>query len=232
MTVFDMESIMKKIVFATTALLSQVAVFAADDPVVTVADDGAVPCECAFDSAYLGLGIGGKFFEAKADALGKSAKSKANLPVGTVFFGAGKTFKKFYIGPEFLFDFTKNKTKKDYIEGEEFEFNQKGIMPQLGLRIGGIVRNDWLIYLRIAGAYNKTSVKHSSGELSCSKVTPTLALGVEKLFCRKFSARLEGEYVFKSSKDKDYTLKKKTEKVKLKNEGWNFRALCAYNIKY
>ena len=48
-----------------------------------------------------------------------------------------------------------------------------------------------------------------------------LGLGVEKALCKKFSARLEG----------DYNCGGKKGSVKF-NKGFTIRALAAYNIKY
>ncbi|MDR1375372.1 MAG: porin family protein [Holosporaceae bacterium] len=223
---------MKKIVFAATALLSYAAAFAGDEAVIATDDaayDGAASCECAFDSVYLGLGIGGSFLKVKAEPAPAHGDGKSNRFIGTVFVGAGKTFKKkFYVGPELMLDFTKNKTHGDYSNtGDGTRHN--GVAPQFGLRIGGIVKNSWLVYLKVAGVHSKASGKFSGTELSCSKVSPALALGVEKAFCKKFSARLEGEYVFNANK----TSKVNDTDCKIKNEGgFNIRALVAYNIKY
>ncbi|MDR3187049.1 MAG: porin family protein [Holosporaceae bacterium] len=228
---------MKKVVFAATAFLSCAAALASDEVSVTTVDEGAVPCECAFDSVYLGLGAGGSFLKSKAEHDKLSGSKSFSRFIGSVFLGAGKSFKKFYIGAEGLLDFTKSKSAD--IEKETGGVTVKGtlrnggVSPQLGIRLGAIVKDSWLIFLKVAGVYNKTSLKIGDREGSCSKLTPALSLGVEKLFCKKFSARLEGEYVFSANKTAQYTIDNKDVDVKIKNEGgFVIRALAAYNVKY
>ncbi|MDR2067946.1 MAG: hypothetical protein LBP41_03085 [Holosporaceae bacterium] len=232
---------MKKIVFAATAFLSYAATLAAEDVAVTAVDEGSPSCQCAFDSVYLGLGVGGSFLkakaEAKAEAEGISGSKNVNRFIGSVLIGGGKTFKKFYVGAEGLLDFSKSKDnyfEKD-VSGVKVSGNLKsdGVSAQLGIRLGAVIKDSWLVFFKVAGVHDKVTLKTGEREGSCSKIAPALSLGVEKLFCKKFSARLEGQYVFKADKTAKFLVADREVDVKVKNDGgFVIRALVAYNVKY
>ncbi|MDR0968393.1 MAG: hypothetical protein LBL99_02015 [Holosporaceae bacterium] len=255
---------MKKIILAgaMSVLAISLNVNAAD----AVAADEGEAVSCPFDSVYFGLGIGGSFWKNKAenvilDADAANAQKDfldgnkdANRFIGTVVIGGGKALKgKFYVGAECLVDFTSSKNKdinlnKDIAnvgrKGEKFgSLKNRGIVPALGLRFGYVVNNNWLVYVKPSLLFPKTTYKFKDTEGkeneigSLSKAAFSVALGLEKAFCKKFSARLEGEYVFRNNKTFEYKFKDAANAdrklaFKGKTDGWNIRAICAYNVKY
>ena len=236
---------MKKIV-ASTALAGVLSPMAlnADTTVVTAHEEPAIveqaPEECCspdFGGIQFILGIGGSFLKAeiKDKDNGTNAKisKNANRFIGTVGIGGGKVFKdKFYAGLEVLFDFTKNKDWTEQVTYKTVKQNAKlksnGLFTSLGLRLGYIVpKYNTMVYFKVAGSHStaKVNLETANKELKAAKIVPTLALGVEKAFCKKFTARLEGEYRFKGTKKADgYELKA--------NDGFNIRALVSYNVRF
>lgn len=236
---------MKKIVASTAlaGLLSPMALNA-DTTVVTAHEEPAIveqaPEECCspdFGGIQFILGIGGSFLKAEVKDKDNGTNAKisknANRFIGTVGLGGGKVFKdKFYVGMEVLFDFTKNKDWTEQITYKTVNQNAKlksnGLFTSLGLRLGYIVpKYNTMVYFKVAGSHSsaKVNLETSNKELKAAKIVPTLALGVEKAFCKKFTARLEGEYRFKGTKKEDgYELKA--------NDGFNIRALVSYNVRF
>lgn len=242
---------MKKIV-ASTALASLLSPMAlnADTTVVTAHEEPAIVeqapeeyCSPDFGGIQFILGIGGSFLKAELKDKDTDTNSKisknANRFIGTVGIGGGKVFKdKFYLGMEVLFDFTK---AKDWTE--KFAFNRNGarlegdtklksngLFTSLGLRLGYIVpKYNTMVYFKVAGSHSSVKANGTAAgkdyEIKAAKIVPTLALGVEKAFCKKFTARLEGEYRFKGSKKEDG--------IEIKgNDGFNIRALVSYNVRF
>lgn len=221
---------MKKIALMALALAMTSASFAED----VVISEQAAPVENAFDTFYFGLGIGGSFvkYDGANDAMKQvnvKLNEKCNRFIGSAVIGAGKTFKqRFYAGAEILMDFTKAKTKtvEKQIAGANVKVEGKfqGITPQFAVRLG-YVNPCWntLFYGKMGVAYNKGygTVAGIDQKFDEKKAGFVLGLGVEKMFCKKFSARLEGDYNFGNKKNG----------VKF-NKGFTVRALVAYNIKY
>ena len=236
---------MKKIVASTAlaGLLSPMALNA-DTTVVTAHEEPAIveqaPEECCspdFGGIQFILGIGGSFLKAeikdKDNGTNEKISKNANRFIGTVGLGGGKVFKdKFYAGLEVLFDFTKNKDWTEQVTYKTVKQNAKlksnGLFTSLGLRLGYIVpKYNTMVYFKVAGSHStaKVNLETANKELKAAKIVPTLALGVEKAFCKKFTARLEGEYRFKGTKKADgYELKA--------NDGFNIRALVSYNVRF
>ena len=180
----------------------------------------------AFDSVYGGLGLGGNFFKAKIKDLDneKIASEKFNRFMGSAVLGAGKAYKgKYYIGAEFLVDFMKGKEKSFKDDAYDCTVKSNGFHPALALRFGYVFDNTNLVYGKFGGMWSKIKLnnKTTNESESKSKIAPTLALGFEKAFCKKFSVCVEPEYSF------GY----KAGKSKL-NKGWNVRALVKYNLGY
>ena len=236
---------MKKIVASTAlaALLSPAV--NADTTVVTAHEEPAIveqaPEECCtpdFGGIQFILGIGGSFLKAelkdKDNGTNEKISKNANRFIGTVGIGGGKVFKdKFYAGLEVLFDFTKAKDWSEEIAyrgiSQKVTLKSNGLFTSLGLRLGYIVpKYNTMVYFKVAGSHS--SVKASdlgrdNVEIKAAKIVPTLALGVEKAFCKKFTARLEGEYRFKGTKKVDgYEVRG--------NDGFNIRALVSYNVRF
>jgi opacity protein-like surface antigen len=234
---------MKKVILSATFGLFALTVCAdvsdsnsvSNENGVVTTDEGGDSCNCSFDGLYGGVGVGGSFLKGKVSANDKSSGDKnCNRFIGSLVLGGGKAFKeKFYVGGEVLCDFTgskKNEFKVDTGVGAvgnvDVSLKHSGIAPEFGLRFGVVVKRNWLLYGKVAGSFNKLTCKIDKVNVdeSVSKLAPALALGVERAFCKKFSARLEGEYVFGT---------KKTEDVcKLENKGgFKVRALVVYNVK-
>ena len=197
----------------------------------------------AFDGLYLGLGIGGSFLQDKGDALiaGKHytfSKANVNRFTGNVFVGYNKTFKqKFLLGLEALCDFTKNKRKclSDNLPKEgpsDVDVKHSGFTPELALRLGYVYCNS-LFFAKIAMVMPRAKVYAVDANNKCfgkiNKVALGLGLGVERAFCKKWSARLEGEYVF--NQKKTFWDGEDNDKFKV-NKGWNVRAGLAYHIAF
>lgn len=191
----------------------------------------AVEQSC-FDAVYGGLGIGGSFnkVEVKLPAQNKGESKNFNRFIGSLVLGGGKAFKgKYYLGAEALFDFTGSK-KKDYF-GNEYKVDNKGFNPQLGVRLGYVFNNNNMVYLKTGMGYSKAKVEKDQGDSrNVSEWSPFIALGGEKSFCNKFSARFEAEYDF--GKSKSFNMNNTNVKVEKLNKGWVVRALINYNIKY
>lgn len=243
---------MKKIVASTALAALLFPAVNADTTVVTAHEEPAIveqaPEECCspdFGGIQFILGIGGSFLKAELkDKKGGRTDAKisknANRFIGTVGIGGGKVFKdKFYVGMEALFDFTKAKDWTEtfkYKDAADVEQNDRqatlksnGLFTSLGLRLGYIIpKYNTMVYFKVAGSHSSvkaTNVGKDQIEIKAAKIVPTLALGVEKAFCKKFTARLEGEYRFKGTK--------KAEGYELKaNDGFNIRALVSYNVRF
>ena len=230
---------MKKIV-ASTALAGLLFPVNADTTVVTAHEEPAIveqaPEECCtpdFGGIQFILGIGGSFLKAeikdKDNGTNEKISKNANRFIGTVGLGGGKVFKdKFYAGLEVLFDFTKSKDWTEKYNNVDYKLKSNGLFTSLGLRLGYIVpKYNTMVYFKVAGSHStaKVNLETANKELKAAKIVPTLALGVEKAFCKKFTARLEGEYRFKGTKKADgYELKA--------NDGFNIRALVSYNVRF
>ncbi len=219
---------MKKIALMAAAFAMTSASFAEEAVVV---EETAPAYENAFDTFYFGLGMGGSFVKYDAKIGENKFNEKANRFIGSAVLGAGKTFKqKFYVGAEILADFTKAKTKK--VLKDQFEVKYQGITPQFDIRLG-YVNPCWntLFYGKVGVAYNKAKARHiaDNKEYSKNKAGFVLGLGAEKMFCKKFSVRLEGDYNF-GGKYKNEDNNVKTD-VKF-NKGFTARAIVVYNVKY
>ena len=211
---------MKKIVFAV-ALAMTSASFA--EEAVIVEEEAAPAYADSFSGLYLGLGIGGSFVKYE---YGKYSE-KCNRFIGTLVLGGGKAInQKFYVGGEFLMDFTKAKDKTFTDGANSITIKYQGVTPQLALRLG-YANPYWgaLFYGKAGVAFNKGKAwgVHNGENFSHSKTKAgfVLGLGAEKAFCKKFSARLEGDYNFGSN---DHGMKF--------NKGFTIRALATYDINF
>ena len=176
-----------------------------------------------FSSIYGGLGIGGSFLKSSLDGL---ETMKANRFMGSLAVGGGKVFKNnAYAGCEFLMDFMKNR-KKSYGNGN---FQMKGFIPQVDVKLGYAFRNDILGYGKFGCAWSKATYNDGRHDHSKNKTSFALGVGAEKAFCNKFSTAVEADYNFGFKwKDKATT---GVEKIKA-NKGWTVRALAKCNVKY
>lgn len=180
--------------------------------------------------------------EARANKGTGKLENKANRFIGSFVLGAGKVFSnKVYLGGEFIVDFTKDKKKtaEGYAEHEKLgdvhtktDAKVGGFMPQIAVKAGYAFRKDVLAYVKMGCAWTKATgdFYYKKGDrdewtkdrsVSKTKASFVLGLGAEKVFCKKFSAAIEGDYNF-GWKEGD---------VKF-NKGWTVRALVKYNVKY
>lgn len=194
-----------------------------------VAMESAADSASSLDGAYFGLGLGGNFLDNTLYAGDVKLNKSANRFMGTAILGAGKVFgNKLYAGVEGLVDFAKKSNVRTNKDDIEVAFKNRGIVPELALRLG-YVYNTYMFYGKIGCSFGKTDTYASDGDVvvwgRVNKAVPTLSLGVEKAFCGKFSARLEGEYVFKG--------KENFTGVSLRQaKGWNVRAIGTYSVKF
>lgn len=200
----------------------------ADDIIVADAIESS-----SFDSVYAGLGIGGSFLKSTHDdkILGSEiSDTKANRFIGSFVLGGGKVFSnKIYLGGEFLVDFTKNKKKEySFNNVHSADVSMKGFIPQINIKVGYAFRKDVLAYAKLGCAWAKASVYNVLEKkeiISKTKASFILGLGAEKMFCKKFSAAVEGDYNFGWKN-------KVINKNSRFNKGWTVRALVKYNVKY
>lgn len=241
---------MKK-TLASVAVATLLAPLAnADQAVVTALEEPTVVeqpecCEPDFGGFGFILGIGGSFAKNELKIKDtKVADKNANRFIGTVGIQGGKVFRSnYYVGAEFLFDFTKNKKNyfetlkvNDVDEMRNASMQMNGCMYSLGLRLGYIFpKYNTMVYFKVAGSHATTKISGDSRndngvygyeEGKVCKIAPSIALGVEKAFCKKFTARLEGEYRFQAKKGE-------ASETQLKQKGmFNIRALLSYNVRF
>ncbi|GHT95472.1 hypothetical protein FACS1894122_13000 [Alphaproteobacteria bacterium] len=165
--------------------------------------------------------------------------SNSNRFLGVLALGGGRVFgESFYAGAEALIDFSSSKNKE--IESNEGKFGRvkhSAVSQSLALRLGYFNRNiETLFYTKAVASYVSTKFttdslydKLKDKTFKVSQFAPAVALGVEKAFGKKISARLECEYRFDSKKK----FEQDSEKLDLKTDsGVNVRALVAYNINF
>jgi opacity protein-like surface antigen len=138
--------------------------------------------------------------------------------------GGGRTFcNNFYFGGEGLLDFTRTSNKEVKLSdgSTTAKVKTRGATPELALRLGYVTKG-WMFYAKPAVLFPKVTYKIAGEDKSICKTGYSVALGLDKSFCKKFSARLEGEYVFRRNKEWG------THKARV-GDGFNIRALCSYS---
>ena len=177
----------------------------------------------AFNSVYAGLGIGGSFLKSSLDRQGTM---KVNRFMGSVVLGGGKVFKNnAYAGCEFLADFMKNRKKSYGLDN----FQMKGFIPQVDVKLGYAFRNNVLGYGKFGCVWSKATYNDGRHDHSKNKTSFALGLGAEKAFCRKFSTAVEADYNFGFKWDNNGVFGFNNLRV---NKGWTVRALAKCNVKY
>jgi hypothetical protein len=109
-------------------------------------------------------------------------------------------------------------------------FRYRGTVPVLATRLG-YIKNGYLFFGKLGLAFHNIEGRYPVNYLFLKSAAPTccIGLGVEKALCRKFSARLDGEYSFgHKNKSRVDTFIMKTHV----GQGFSVRILIAYNIKY
>ncbi len=182
-----------------------------------------------FSTVYAGLGMGGNFLK---DNVG-------NRFMGSLVIGAGKQFNNnIYIAGEFLGDFAKSVKKEETVNNVFNKASLSGIVPNLNFKVGYVFKKNVLVYGKVGCSWRKTTLQKNDTKESKKKASIVLGAGVERIFCKKFSAALEGDYNFGYNWNykieyKDGNVSRtKEDKAKDLGAGWNIRALVKYNIKY
>lgn len=223
---------MKKVATSVAICTMVFSVNAEDVEVVEASASSSI-----FSSVYAGLGFGGNFQKNTiVDGAGK------NRLLGSFLIGAGKQFQNnMYIGGEFLGDFARtiSKSTTDTDDNTYRKASLGGFVPHAILRAGYVTKTDVLVYGKLGFSWRKTRVQVGDFKDSKRKAAFVLGAGVEKAFCKKFSAALEADYDFGYNWKKDYTYKNPAGTAKSDDfdkkgcgEGWNIRALVKYNVKY
>lgn len=192
------------------------------------AEDVSSPC--LLEGIYAGLGIGASFLKTCNIVVGYKDPEKkepiirdfsANRFVGSFVIGGGKVFHKVYSGIEILCDIMKNKRHEIYGKN----IHQKGVVPQLNIKIGYTPNSNAMAYMKLGCAWSRGSVNVIE-EINDTKTKIALVLGagIEKAFHNRVSTALEVDCNFggrHSNTNTDTHI----------NKGWNARALIKYNIK-
>ncbi|MCR5224508.1 MAG: porin family protein [Alphaproteobacteria bacterium] len=185
-------------------------------------------CDSLFDGLYFGAGAMFGFGQDKASGMGDEVKKNINRFMGSLFLGSGKTMNAspFYFGGEVVLDLSKNKKEDITLKDKSARLTNNGIIPSVGIRMGYAKPDmDILLFAKLGLTYAKGELSYPEGKVSYSKFIPTLAVGIEKSMCQKYTARFDIEYVF--SKDKsDGTCKIE------RGSSLNLRAMIAYNIRF
>lgn len=210
---------MKKLAFSVFAAALTFGANAADNVEANVAT--ATQAGSVFDGIYFGLGVaavdnGVKFENVTA---GRKTSDHSTRLAGTAVLGYGKAIKeKVFLGLEAGLDATQN---SEFLAGTA---KINGLTPSAALRFGYVnPKSKSMIYLKGGAAYSKAR----SADLKCSKWSPIVALGGEKV-CRNLRTRLEAEYRFRANKslDVDGVNRKLTNKGAI-----TLRAMAVYTVK-
>ncbi|MDR2681717.1 MAG: hypothetical protein LBB29_01560 [Holosporaceae bacterium] len=147
---------------------------------------------------------------------------------GSIILGYGKKLssKSFYIGLEAGLDFHRNAVYFNgacydsyYMRNFDIELKRGGVSPSLAFRIGHYDCDTGILtFIKVGASYVKTTEHYKAFDESTTaessieathKMTsylPTVALGIERAFTKKVSARLEAEYRFGKNKTKTYNV--------------------------
>lgn len=220
---------MKKIALSAAVCAMMFSVNAKDTEVVEES------VSANFSTVYAGVGFGGNFAKNDVKPLDK------NRFMGSFAIGAGKQFRNgAYVGGEFLGDFSKKVSAEDTaVDGTTIKASLGGFVPHLNFKAGYVIKNDILLYGKLGVSWRKIKVQVGDFNDSKRKAAFVLGAGIEKAFCKKFSAAFEVDYDFGYKWKKDYTyrsnagtLENGTINANSIGKSWNIRALVKYNIKY
>jgi len=188
--------------------------------------------------------------------------------IGTAVLGFGKRIQeKAYIGIEAGLDASQSSNFNHpgirTVDNKSFEVRSRsnGLIPSVGLRLGYVhPETRGMVYLKAGVAYSKSRAwyedSYEAGESTqtwdgydtisyegkCSKFSPIIALGAEKLCGKNLRTRFEVEYRFKANKKFDFDNHSKdssgaaaydyhgTVKLTSKN-AITLRAMAVYTVK-
>ena len=207
------------------------------------ATDGGIKSETT-DSVYNGI-------LSRAN-LGIDANEHITRLGGALTVGFGSTIqKRTYMGLETGLNLAKNSdffnSKFVAANNKNFEIDSKlnSLIPSLGFKLGYIdYGTRGMVYLKAGAAYARSKVNYREYESvsdtatmyggKCSRWTPIIALGGEKLYGKNVRARLEVEYQFPANKAIDFDIKEANYKgtVKLRaKDAVTLRAMAVYSLK-
>ncbi len=186
--------------------------------------------DSVFDGLYFGAGAMFGFGEdtAKIEATGSDVSKNINRFLGSLFLGSGKAMNSapLYFGGEIIVDLSKAKKETFTLNNQNMTITNNGVIPSFGLRLGYTKPDmDMLFFAKFSLTRVKSSLDYTGGKLSVGKFAPTIAFGIEKSICRKYTTRFDIEYVFKKEK--------KNDTYKLERGGsLNLRVMFAYNVRF
>ena len=187
--------------------------------------------------------------------------------IGTAVLGFGKRIQgKAYLALEAGLDASEssnfNHPGMRTVDDKVFEVRSRsnGLIPSVGLRLGYVhPETKGMVYLKAGAAYSKSKTWYDdsyeagadsqgpvydtiSYEGKCSKFSPIIALGAEKLCGKNLRTRFEVEYRFRANKKFDFDNHSKDSSgaaadhykgtVKLTNKNAiTLRAMAVYTIK-
>ncbi|MDR0968255.1 MAG: hypothetical protein LBL99_01300 [Holosporaceae bacterium] len=211
---------------------------------------GGAPAVAAGDWATIGL--------ADLPGTEESESDDRNTRLGgSIVLGFGKKLKTngAYFGIEAGLDFSPASNyyhahKVSALSSRLYDIETKvnGIVPSISLK-GGFVdcATKILTYLKVGAAYTKMTEHYwesiagvAGGAVigqpvvndsihKCSTLVPIIAIGIEKAFAKRMTARLEMEYKFPKSKIKDFGEYGKTKLTQ--KTGITLRALFCAHVK-
>ena len=188
--------------------------------------------------------------------------------IGTAVLGFGKRIQgKAYLALEAGLDASQSSNFNHpgirTVDSKSFEVRSRsnGLIPSVGLRLGYVhPETKGMVYLKAGAAYSKSKTWYDdnyeagtdgqgdpvydtiSYEGKCSKFSPIIALGAEKLCGKNLRTRFEVEYRFRANKKFDFDNHSKDSSgaaayhykgtVKLTNKNAiTLRAMAVYTIK-
>ena len=183
-----------------------------------------------FEGIFAGLGIGASFLKTCDIIIGYKDPEKkepivrdfsADRFVGSFVIGGGKVFHKVYGGIEVLCDIMKNEGHEIYGKN----IHQKGLIPQLNVKIGYIPNLNVMAYMKLGCAWSRGSVNVAEEVNNTkTKVALVLGAGIERAFHNRVSTALEVDCNFGGRYSNANTSDTRV------NKGWNARALIKYNL--
>ncbi|GHT92654.1 hypothetical protein FACS1894122_06780 [Alphaproteobacteria bacterium] len=160
-----------------------------------------------FNHMYFGFGIGFTLDKDSAKRIDTGANKSKNVNnfLGALYFGSGRVMNSapVYLAGELGLDFSKTNRNSLNLNGTDVKFNHNGLSPSAGFRVG-CVNGSSLFFLKLALSYVRVNMKcteHDSDfSMSIAKLAPTIGIGAEKMLGKKYSTRIDLEYICKTKK--------------------------------
>lgn len=193
----------------------------------------------SFDGFYLGLGVQYSHWSNKIKAtdgmtvLGDSIQVNTDISSqqidkfgGSIIASYTKSFGKFYLGGEFLFDVNKDhKTNSTYVYEDAallYSSKVKGVVPSVSVRIGYVCpKINSPVYAKFGvswlhAEYQERNHLADNNIIKMNKFAPTIGLGFEKKIYDRFNLCSELDY-----------------KIQVKRTGQVYSRMpaCQYNVE-